>query len=106
MIDINIYTWHVIRFSDAYELCKYSIKNYDINYLDMWDMLITQCELYSEDLVRIDFVEDGFLSMDENLDKEEFDYNCQFNLIIGTIRKKCMAMDNWTGNKVYIEMNW
>lgn len=103
---MNIYTWHVIQFSDAYELCKCSIKNYDINYLDMWDMLITQCELYSEDLVRIDFVEDGFLSMDENLDKEEFDYNCQFNLIIGTIRKECMAMDNWTGNKVYVEMNW
>lgn len=45
---MNIYTWHVIQFSDVYELCKCSIKNYDINYLDMWDMLITQCELYSE----------------------------------------------------------
>ena len=101
---MNIYTWHVIQFSDAYELCKHSIKTYDVCFLDMWDMLITQCELYSEDLVRIDFVEDGFLSMDENLDKEEFDYNCLFNLIIGTIRKECLAKDNWMGNEVYIDM--
>ena len=102
---MNISTWYVIRFSDAYELCKYSIKTYDVDYWDMWDMLISQCELHTEDLVRIDFVEDGFLPMDENLDKEEFDYNCLFNLIIGTIRKECIAMDNWTGNEVYIEMN-
>lgn len=49
-----IYTWHVIRFSDAYELCKYSIKTYDVDYWDMWDKLISQCELHTEDLVRID----------------------------------------------------
>ncbi len=103
---MNIYTWHVIRFSDAYNFCKENIKTYDVYFLDMWDMLITQCELYTEDLVRINFIEDGFLSMDENLDKEDFDYNCLFNLIIGAIRKECMAMDNWTGNEVYVEMNW
>lgn len=102
---MNIYTWHVIRFKDAYALCKWAIKNYDIDFWDMWDMLISQCEMPNEDLIRIDFIEDGFLSMDENLDKEEFDYNCLFNLIIGTIRKECLANDNWTGNEVYVEMN-
>lgn len=58
---MNIYTWHVIRFKDAYALCKWAIKNYDVDFWDMWDMLISQCEMPNEDLVRIDFIEDGFL---------------------------------------------
>lgn len=101
---MNIYTWYVILFRDAYGLCKDAIKNYDVDFWDMWDMLQTHCEMYDEGLVRINFVKDGFLPMDENLDKEEFDYNCLFNLIIGTIRKECLAKDNWMGNEVYIDM--
>ena len=103
---MNIYTWSVARFRDLYALCQENIKMYDIDFWTMWDMLLTQCEGYFDmDLIRIDFVKDGFLPMDENLDKEEFDYNCLFNLIIGTIRKECLAMDNWVGNDLYVDMN-
>ena len=103
---MEIQTWRVARFRDLYGLCKASIDMFEVDFWVMWDMLLTQCEGHFDlDLIRINFITDGFLPMDENLDKEEFDYNCLFNLIIGTIRKECVAMDNWIGNDLYVDMS-
>lgn len=104
---MEIRTWRVARFRDLYGLCKERIQSYNVEFWSMWDMLLTHCETVAEmNIVRIDFITDGYLPTPLfGMDEEEFDYNCLFNLIIETIRRECLSRDNWVGDELYVDMS-
>lgn len=106
---MNYEVWRIIKFRDAYELCKKNIQSFQVEFWPMWDMLLSNCErLLDANLVRIDFITDGYLPMPlfrDELSDEEFDYNCLFNLIINEIRRDCLSHHNWIGNEVYVDMS-